>query len=93
MYCLRKQEIHDGIATSYWLDDRMTGVRFPAGAGNFSLRHRVQPPIEWVSGALSLEVKQPVHEADHSPPPVAEFKNAWSYTSTHPIRLHGVVLN
>jgi hypothetical protein len=31
-------------------------------------------------------------EADHSPPPSAEVKNAWSYTSTPPIGLHGVVL-
>jgi hypothetical protein len=30
------------IATDYGLDVRMIGVRFPAGAGNFSLRHRVQ---------------------------------------------------
>jgi hypothetical protein len=33
------------------------------------------------------------HEADHSPPSTAKVKNIWSYTSTHPIRLHGVVLN
>jgi hypothetical protein len=31
-----------GIATDYGLEDRMIGVRVPAGAGNFSLRHRVQ---------------------------------------------------
>jgi hypothetical protein len=31
-----------GIATGYGLDDRMIGVRFPAEAGNFSPRHRVQ---------------------------------------------------
>jgi hypothetical protein len=31
-----------GIATDYGLDDRMIGVRFPVGAGNLSLRHRVQ---------------------------------------------------
>jgi hypothetical protein len=31
-----------GIATGYELDDRMIGVRFRAGAGNFSLRHHVQ---------------------------------------------------
>jgi hypothetical protein len=31
-----------GIATSYGLDDRGSRVRFPAGAGNFSLHHRVQ---------------------------------------------------
>jgi len=33
-----------------------------------------QPPIQWVSGALSLGVKQPRCEADHSPPPSAEVK-------------------
>jgi len=27
-------------------------------------------------------VKRPGREADHSPPPSAEVKNAWSYTST-----------
>jgi hypothetical protein len=26
-----------------------------------------QPPIQWVPGALSLRVKRPGHEADHSP--------------------------
>jgi hypothetical protein len=31
-----------GIATGYGLDDRIIGVRFPAGAGNFSPRRRVQ---------------------------------------------------
>jgi hypothetical protein len=31
-----------GIATGYELDDRMIGVRFPAVAENFSLRHYVQ---------------------------------------------------
>jgi hypothetical protein len=29
-------------ATSYGLDDRIIGVRFPAEAGNFSLAHRFQ---------------------------------------------------
>jgi hypothetical protein len=31
-----------GIALGYGLDDRGSRVRFPAGAGNFSLDHRVQ---------------------------------------------------
>jgi hypothetical protein len=64
-------------------------VRFPARTGNFSLHHRVQngsgptqPPIQWVPGALSLGVKQPGREVDHSSPSSAEVKNAWSYTST-----------
>jgi hypothetical protein len=49
-----------------------------------------QPPIQWVPGALSLGVKRPGGEADYSPPSSAE--DAWSYTSTPPIRLDGVVL-
>jgi hypothetical protein len=31
-----------GIALGYGLGDRGSTVRLPAGAGNFSLRHRVQ---------------------------------------------------
>jgi hypothetical protein len=30
--------------------------------------------IQWVPGALSLGIKQPGREADHSPPPSAEVK-------------------
>jgi hypothetical protein len=41
-----------------------------------------QHPIQWVPGTLSLWVKRPGREADHSPPSSAEVKNAWSYTST-----------
>jgi hypothetical protein len=41
-----------------------------------------QPHIQWVSEALSLWVKQPGREADHSLPSSAEVKNVWSYTST-----------
>jgi hypothetical protein len=52
-----------------------------------------QPPIQWVTGAFPLGVKWPRREADHSRPSSAEVKNAWSYTSTPPIRLHGVVLS
>jgi hypothetical protein len=31
-----------GIALGYGQDDRGSRIRFPAGAGNFSLHHRVQ---------------------------------------------------
>jgi len=44
-----------------------------------------------MSGALSLGVKRPGREAEHSPPSRTEVKNAWFYTSIPPIRLHGVV--
>jgi len=46
-----------------------------------------QPPIQWILG-----VKRPESEAGHSPPSSAEVMNAWSYTSTPPICLHGMVL-
>jgi len=46
-----------------------------------------QPPIQWVTGALSPGVKRPDREADHSPPSTAEVKNAWSYTSTPQLRM------
>jgi hypothetical protein len=53
----------------------------------------IQPPMQRVPGALSLGVKRPWREADHSPPSNAEVKNAWSYTSTPPTQLHCVVLS
>jgi hypothetical protein len=34
-----------------------------------------QPPSQWVPGALSLGVKRPGREADHSPPSSAEVKD------------------
>jgi hypothetical protein len=51
-----------------------------------------QPPIQWVTEALSRGLKGPGCEADHSPPSSARVKSAWSYTSTPQIRLRGVML-
>jgi hypothetical protein len=53
-----------------------------------------QPPIQWVSGTLSLGVKQPGRDADHSLPSSAEVKE-WvelyfhspNTTSWHRVRL------
>jgi hypothetical protein len=60
-----------------------SGVRVPVGATDFFLTPAsrpvlgpTQPPIQWVPGVLSLEVKRPGREADHSPPSSAEVKNA-----------------
>jgi hypothetical protein len=66
------------IAQSVWrlgsgLDDRGSRVRFPAGARNIYLHYRVQNGSA-VAGALSLGVKWPGREADHSPPSSAEVK-------------------
>jgi hypothetical protein len=48
---------------------------------------------QWVPGSLSPEIKRPKREADNSHPPSTEVKNAWNYTSTPPVRLHGMVLS
>jgi hypothetical protein len=42
----------------------------------------IQPPIQWIPGALSLGVKRPGLEAVHSPQSSAEVKNAWRHNST-----------
>jgi hypothetical protein len=75
LHYVRSRDSSVGIAIGYWLDDRVSRVRFPAGAGNFSLHHGVrtalgptQPPIQWIQAALSLWVKRPGRKADHSPP-------------------------
>jgi hypothetical protein len=75
------------LALGYGLDDRGFGSRQGLGTFLFTTASRpalgpIQPPVQWVPGALSLGVKQPSSETDHSPPSSAEVKNAWSYTST-----------
>jgi hypothetical protein len=85
------------------LHTRNTGVQFPAVAmmEYFFLRRRVQTgsgahpasyPVS-TKEALSPGVKRPGREADHSPKPCAKVKNAWSFTSTPPLHLRGVVVN
>jgi hypothetical protein len=64
-----------GITLGYGMDDRGSRLRFPGGGGLgvflFTAASRTvlgptQPPIQWVSGALSFGVKRPGREADHS---------------------------
>jgi hypothetical protein len=40
------------------------------------------PSYPMGNGSLSMEVRRPRPEANHSPPSSAEVKNAWRYTST-----------
>jgi hypothetical protein len=50
----------------------------------------MEPPSQWAQRILSLEVKWLWSKVNHSPPPSAEIKNAWSYTSTpHTPSWHG----
>jgi hypothetical protein len=88
-----------GVAQSvqrlrYFLDDRGS---IP---GRDSVRHLVQTgsgahPASCRLGTVVLltGVKRTGREAENSPPPSAEVKNTWSYNSTPPARLHGVVFN
>jgi hypothetical protein len=77
-----------GIVTGYGLDERGVDVRVPVGSRIFSPPRRPDrlwsPPIQWVTGAVCPEVKQPGREADHSPPTSAEVKKMRIYTSTPP---------
>jgi hypothetical protein len=82
-YIKKRRDSSVGIALGYGLDDRGSRVLFPAGLGIFLFTTAsrmflgpTQPPIQWVPGALSLVVKRPGREADHSPPSSAEVKNA-----------------
>jgi hypothetical protein len=63
----------------YGLDDRVFEYRQGLGIFLFTTAFGpalgpTQPPIKWVKGALSLGVKGPGLNADHSPPSCAELK-------------------
>jgi hypothetical protein len=89
-----------GIALGYRLDDQGSSVHFLVGAENFSLHHCVQKgsgahPASYPMStrALSLEVKQPGREADHSPPSSSEVKEYTELYLYSPIGLLGEVLS
>jgi hypothetical protein len=52
-----------------------------------------QAPTQWVSGALSVEVKRPGREADHSPPSTVEVNECVDLYLHSLVRLHGVMLS
>jgi hypothetical protein len=65
-----------GLTLGYGLDNRGSRVRFPVGAGNFSLHHRVQDGSGAHSASYQMGTRSsfPWREADHSPPSSAEVK-------------------
>jgi hypothetical protein len=74
--------------------DDQGSIRERCGEGIIFVHHSVQAGsgAHPASHPMCTEVKRPGHEANHSPPPNAEVKNAWNYTSTPPC-LHGVLLS
>jgi hypothetical protein len=74
----------------------MAWVRLEDSTSKSYLKHisalgHTQPPIQWVPRALSLRVKWPGCEADHSPQKMPRSRLMDLYIHC-PIRLHGVVL-
>jgi hypothetical protein len=69
---------------------KISGLPTPAGTVCITF---MNSPIRWVPSVLSPGTEWPGREADHSHPSWAEIKNAWSYTSTSPISLDGVVFS
>jgi hypothetical protein len=51
------------------------------------------PPYNEYQGLFPRGVNRPRREVDHSPPTCVEVNKTWIYTSTLPVRLHGVVFN
>jgi hypothetical protein len=86
-----------GIALRYGLNDRRFESRQKLGIFLLTTASRpavgpIQPPIQWVPGALYLGVKRPGREADYSFPSRADVE--WVELYFHsPTRLHGVVLS
>jgi hypothetical protein len=90
----------DGIATDYGLGDRIIGVQFPWGAGNFSLQHRVQTDsgvhptsYQMGTGGFLPGHKAAGREDDRSSLSSAEVKEFMELHLPSPIRLHGLVLS
>jgi hypothetical protein len=75
----------------YGLDDRGSRVRFPAGAGNFPLYHRVQKGSRIHPASYPMGIRS--SEADHSAPSSAEVKECVELYLHSAVRLSGLVLS
>jgi hypothetical protein len=65
--------------------------RFLSAPNSWPALGPTQPPIQWLPGIFFPGVLWSESEAGHSPPSGVEVKNEWTYTSIHPVYLHGVL--
>jgi hypothetical protein len=70
----QEEGLLSGVALGYGLDDRGSRVRFPSGAGNFSLHHRVQ------NGSGALPTSYPM--GTRGSLPGGNAAGAWSWPLT-----------
>jgi len=87
-----------GVAPGCGLNDRGFGSRREVGVFSSPPRpDRLWGPPSLLSNEYERlfpwGVERSAREADHSPLSSAEDRNTWSYISTPPIRLHGVMLS
>jgi hypothetical protein len=73
-WCTKSCDSSVGIALGYGQDDRGSRVRFLAGAGNFSLHHRVQNGSRAHSASCPMGIKGSF--------PVGKAARAWSWPLT-----------
>ena len=83
---LRTQISVGGIAVR--LSSGRSWVRISVGEMNFifsktsrPLLQLIQSSIQWILWAISLLIKRPLREFNHSPPINFEIKDRWSYKS------------
>jgi hypothetical protein len=83
-------KISVGIAIGVLGFDSRQGLWiFMSTTASITALEPIQTPIQWVPGALPSEIKRLTTHLHLLP----KSKNAWGYTSTPPICLHGVVLS
>jgi hypothetical protein len=82
---LRSQDSSVSIATGYGLDgwglNPSTSKILLFSTTSRAALGPIQPPIQWVLGAISPGVKWSEGKADHSPPSSAEVKNGGAIPS------------
>jgi hypothetical protein len=88
-----------GVATGFELGYRMIGVRFPVGAGDFSLQHRVRTGsgahpafCRMATGHVSLGVCNRTVGLTTHLRLVPRSGGAWSCAPAPPMCLRGVML-